>query len=444
MKKIILLLFISVIVYSQSFDATMTIYKNGLALIQQPVAWSINGGSSRIEFGTLPEGIRESTPYLSLLNGKVLNQKLNKNLFSEKKLFKESLGSSVTITTIDDEDQFGKLISISSDGYSIQTRRDVVHIKKDQVKQISSRKIIDNPMLRPALQWDVSSNQNNISGDLVYMTSGFAWNAVYRMVLIDNSKASLIPEAYVSNNSSVAFNNLKIKLVEGTLGNPSKNTMRLNRRSSSISRNNEMDTQLGENTTLGDFHIYNYPKRIEFGSNEHITIRLYDSRQINYTKIYVFHNSEKSQKDEPLEIEFQLKNTIENNLGIPLPQGRISLYEYSDKDLGFIGENNIKQTPKGETLIIRAGRSFDIIGKRRVVNFDRQRKSEEASIEILINNTKDEDIDIRLEEKILGDWVIKEASNDYIKKDATTIHFLLSVPKGKKITTTYTYRKEWN
>ena len=58
MKKIILLLFTSVIVYSQSFDATMTIYKNGLALIQQPVAWSINDGSSRIEFGTLPEGIR--------------------------------------------------------------------------------------------------------------------------------------------------------------------------------------------------------------------------------------------------------------------------------------------------------------------------------------------------------------------------------------------------
>ena len=84
MKKIILLLFTSVIVYSQSFDATMTIYKNGLALIQQPVAWSINDGSSRIEFGTLPEGIRESTPYLSLLNGKVLNQKLNKNLFSEQ------------------------------------------------------------------------------------------------------------------------------------------------------------------------------------------------------------------------------------------------------------------------------------------------------------------------------------------------------------------------
>ena len=62
----------------------------------------------------------------------------------------------------------------------------------------------------------------------------------------------------------------------------------------------------------------------------------------------------------------------------------ISLYEYSDTVLEFTGEDNIKQTPKGETLTFRAGRSFDVIGKRRVVNFDRQRKSEEASIEIII------------------------------------------------------------
>ena len=444
MKKIVLLFFTCVIIYSQSIDATMTIYKNGFALIKQPVSWSIDKESSEIEYGILPEGIRESTPYLNLSNGKVLNQKLNKNLFSENTLFKKSLGSSVTITTIDDEDQFGTLISISPEGYTLQTRRDVIYIKKDHVKQISLRKIINNPRMRPVLQWNIFSESNNILGNLVYMTSGFEWNAVYRMELLEDGSATLIPEAYVSNNSSVAFNRLKIKLVEGSLGNNIKNSIRSNRRLSSVSRDSEMGTQIGNESSLGDYHIYNYPERLSFGSNEHISVRLYESRQINYSKIYVFQNSERKQKEEPLEIEFQVKNTIDNNLNIPLPQGRISLYEYSDTVLEFTGEDNIKQTPKGETLTFRAGRSFDVIGKRRVVNFDRQRKSEEASIEIIINNTKGEEINIRLEEKILRDWVIKEASNNYIKKDFTTIHFPLSVSKGKKVIVTYTYRKEWN
>mgnify|MGYP001013748661 FL=1 len=444
MKKIAIWFLPCVIIYSQSVDATMTIYKNGLALIKQPVSWIIDNQSNEIEYGIIPEGIKKSTPYLNLSNGKVFNQKLNYNIFSENTLFKKSLGSSVTITTIDDEDQFGTLISISPEGYTLQTRRDVIYIKKNHVKQVAVRKIIDNPRTRPVLQWDIISETNNPSGNLIYMTNGFEWNAVYRMELLGDGSATLIPEAYISNYSSITFDNLKIKLVEGVLGNNQKNSIRSNRRLSSVDRNSEMGTQIGEESALGDYHIYNYPKRFSFGSNEHVSVRLYESRKINYSKIYVFQNGERRQKEEPLEIEFQVENTIENNLNIPLPQGRIALYEYSDSALEFTGEDNVKQTPKGEVLTIRAGRSFDVIGKRRVVNFDRQRKSEEASIEILINNTKDEEINIRLEEKILGDWVIKDASNNYIKKDATTIHFPLSVSNGKKALVTYTYRKEWN
>lgn len=444
MKKIVIWFLPCVIIHSQSVDATMTIYKNGLALIKQPVSWIIDNQSNEIEYGIIPEGIKKSTPYLNLSNGKVFNQKLNYNIFSENTLFKKSLGSSVTITTIDDEDQFGTLISISPEGYTLQTRRDVIYIKKNHVKQVAVRKIIDNPRTRPVLQWDIISETNNPSGNLIYMTNGFEWNAVYRMELLGDGSATLIPEAYISNYSSITFDNLKIKLVEGILGNNQKNSIRPNRRLSSVDRNSEMGTQIGEESALGDYHIYNYPKRFSFGSNEHVSVRLYESRKINYSKIYVFQNGERRQKEEPLEIEFQVENTIENNLNIPLPQGRIALYEYSDSALEFTGEDNVKQTPKGEVLTIRAGRSFDVIGKRRVVNFDRQRKSEEASIEILINNTKDEEINIRLEEKILGDWVIKDASNNYIKKDATTIHFTLSVSNGKKALVTYTYRKEWN
>ena len=444
MKKIAIWFLPCVIIYSQSVDATMTIYKNGLALIKQPVSWIIDNQSNEIEYGIIPEGIKKSTPYLNLSNGKVFNQKLNYNIFSENTLFKKSLGSSVTITTIDDEDQFGTLISISPEGYTLQTRRDVIYIKKNHVKQVAVRKIIDNPRTRPVLQWDIISETNNPSGNLIYMTNGFEWNAVYRMELLGDGSATLIPEAYISNYSSITFDNLKIKLVEGILGNNQKNSIRSNRRLSSVDRNSEMGTQIGEESPLGDYHIYNYPKRFSFGSNEHVSVRLYESRKINYSKIYVFQNGERRQKEEPLEIEFQVENTIENNLNIPLPQGRIALYEYSDSALEFTGEDNVKQTPKGEVLTIRAGRSFDVIGKRRVVNFDRQRKSEEASIEILINNTKDEEINIRIEEKILGDWVIKDASNNYIKKDATTIHFPLSVSNGKKVLVTYTYRKEWN
>ena len=47
-------------------------------------------------------------------------------------------------------------------------------------------------------------------------------------------------------------------------------------------------------------------------------------------------------------------------------------------------------------------------------------------------------------EHIYGDWVVRDASANYVKKDASTIHFPLTIPANGSQTVTYTYRKEWN
>ena len=90
-----------------------------------------------------------------------------------------------------------------------------------------------------------------------------------------------------------------------------------------------------------------------------------------------------------------------------------------------------------------SGRAFDVIGKRRVLNYDRQRKSEEAVIEIQVTNARNENINALLVEHINGDWVIKDESLNYLKKDASTIHFPVSLSAGETKIVYYTYKKEW-
>ena len=203
MKNSLLSILIISLAFGQSENATMTIYKNGYALIKQPVDWSIKSSLGEVEYSLLPEGIKESSPYLNLQSGQVINQKLDRNLFSGSILINESLGDYVTITTIDDEDEYGTLIAISPDGYTIQTRRDVIFLKKEQVKKVSLRKVVENPKFRPSLRWKISSNNYHVAGDLVYMSRGFDWDAVYRMVVPDYGPATLITEAYISNKSSI-------------------------------------------------------------------------------------------------------------------------------------------------------------------------------------------------------------------------------------------------
>ena len=60
-----------------------------------------------------------------------------------------------------------------------------------------------------------------------------------------------------------------------------------------------------------------------------------------------------------------------------------------------------------------------------------------------MTNILPQKIKVRLIEHIFGDWVIRDASTNYRKEDASTIHFPITVSANSSQTVTYTYRKEW-
>ena len=158
----------------------------------------------------------------------------------------------------------------------------------------------------------------------------------------------------------------------------------------------------------------------------------------------MFENSERRQKEEPLKVELAIKNTESNGLGIPLPAGKVEMYTNSSTGgLEYIGADRIGQVPKGQSSTLLSGYAFDIIGKRTVLNYDRQRRSEEAVIEVQVTNSRTEPVQVRIVEHINGDWVVKNESHNYQKKDASTIHFSIILDPGKTKYVTYTYRKEW-
>ena len=68
--------------FSQSEDATLTIYKDGTALIKQPVAWSIPAGNSYVTWSSLPTGIHRDTPFLNLNGALIISQRFNDNIFT--------------------------------------------------------------------------------------------------------------------------------------------------------------------------------------------------------------------------------------------------------------------------------------------------------------------------------------------------------------------------
>lgn len=445
MKKHYLILLISYL-FSQSEDATLTIYKDGTALIKQPVGWSIPSGISYITWNSLPSGIDKDTPFLNITGADIISQRFNNNIFTGTDFFSKKKGKTIQVKPKNSKLVKGVLLEISSSFITLKHSSGIITFNRNELEYLGSKyDEIELPTFDPFLSWDLKSKSSkNIEGELVYKSHNFSWSTVYRLIMQNEERGELIAEAVISNNSNMDFESSKIQLVEGNINKVKKKTIRAERSNRTIATAQLDASSLINLDQLGDYHIYALNEIHDLGAKENITVRMYGPLDVGYSKKYVFENTERRQKEEPLEVQLTMENTEANGLGISLPAGKVEMYSYKEgKGLEYIGADGMGQVPKGQFTTLTSGRAFDVFGNRKVLNYDRQRKSEEAVIEIRVTNARNEKVNVLLIEHINGDWVIKDESLNYLKKDASTIHFPLSLNAGETKSIYYTYRKEW-
>ena len=441
MKKLIFILLSFSLVFSQqvSSNRSLTIYKDSFAVIKEPIIWNLKSGINTTSFSNISKNLLFDSPALNIEGVKVLSQTLNKNFSSTDSFLKNSIGSPVEIIPTSGSRTEGLLMDINSSSISVKTSKGLVVFQRSQLLSFALKSNSVQDKFTPEIVWElISTEEKPVNAELTYISSGFSWKPIYTLTINgDDSTATLIVNAEVTNNSNVSLFATNIKVVEGNV--PLNSSSKKSSYQMTESRS-AMDTR----NSLGDFYIFDIGSNLKLDSMQSIQLPLMESRQITYEKKYIFENSERDQGDEPLSIEVSFENLASNNLELPLPSGTLFLYEKDDlNSMNFIGRNSLTQLYKGGVAILDGGKAFDIIGKRRILNFDRQSNSEESTISLQILNTSDKSIKVKAVEKIFGDWVIKESSSMYIKEDASTIYFPLEIEPGQTELITYTYKKEW-
>ena len=445
MKKLLIVIFTLNILLAQQVEPiqnnrTLTIYKDSFAVIKEPILWNLKDGKNNTSFNNLSPNIVFDSPFLNIEGVEVGSQTLNKNFYSTDSYLKKNIGSLVEVKPTNDSAVQGALLDINSSSVSINTNKGLMIFQRSRIEYVLLKSKQIQNKFTPQISWEIfSEGLNSITAELTYLTSGFSWKPIYKLQLDSiGSTAALSINAEVVNGSNMNLLGVDIKVVEGLVpiggSKPNNMAMVASRMSGMTEKTNQ----------LGDFYIFSLGSNMNLKALETIQFPLMPKTEIEYEKKYIFQNSERDQKDEPLSIEISFENSKENNLELPLPSGVVYLYEKDiNGELSFIGKNNLSQLYKGGNAVLDAGKAFDIIGKRRILNFDRQNKSEESTISIQIMNTSNTSIKVKAIEKIVGDWVIKESSSMYIKDDASTIYFPLEIQPNSSELITYTYRKEW-
>ncbi len=442
----LILVWLSAVAFPQSHNATITIYKDEIALVNQPVHWPVEEGFNTVTYSDFSDQIHRDSPFLTLENGMVYSQRFDDAVFSPEKYYQGKIGSRVRVKIHDDKAVEGTLLDYDREALIIQTKNAIRTVLLQGTDYFEFADQLTDVQYTPELVWNIYvTGQKKATGNLFYLTNGLSWDTSYRLIMkAKTDEAEFIPVALVKNTGNMDFTGLRLRLVEGNLAKDFQPRPQYRGGPMTLRAKEAESLAAPRHESLGDFHIYEIDGKHRLQPNQTITMKLYEPRTIHFEKTYVFENTERSRREEPLSIRLTIRNTEVNSLGVPLPQGKVELY-LKDEDgvLTFTGSDNLKQIPREETAKLQAGRAFDVIGKRTILNYDRQRKAEEGTVEIRVSNHRDETVQVHVVEHITGDWVIRGETALYIKDDASTIHFPLELKPDETKTIAYTYRKEF-
>src|SRR5712664_854214 len=96
-----------------------------------------------------------------------------------------------------------------------------------------------------------------------------------------------------------------------------------------------------------------------------------------------------------------------------------------------LGEGRIIKKKKKETVLLKLGSAFDVVGERHQVELkvDTNRNTMTEDIEVKIRNRKDEPVSVIVKENLYRwtNWKITQANQSWEKQDSRTIHFPVKV-----------------
>jgi len=154
-------------------------------------------------------------------------------------------------------------------------------------------------------------------------------------------------------------------------------------------------------------------------------------------------------------LSYVFTNSVSGKLGThTLLPGKARIFIRTGDNVAFTGEDWVQLTPVDRETKLYIGQSRDVKVTQRKVKEDKQNMRRntgnavvlwdtDEEIKIEIENFKKDDVNLVIIEHIPGYWKLVKSSHEFVKKDAFTIEYRLTLPKestgNKKTTVTLNY-----
>ncbi len=328
--------------------------------------------------------------------------------------------------------------------------------------------LADDAVLKPTLTWRIASDTPaKLDAELSYLTAGLSWNAAYNFVAPEKGDTlDLVGWVTFQNNSGREFMNSTVQLMAGNVNKIQPIQPRAMMAYASAGAPNAPAPEVTEKA-FDEFHLYSLARPVSLHDRETKQVEFIRAASIKAATLYVYDGAALdnfrgwdpmairtnpdfgTQSNKKVWVMREFKNSKENGLGIALPAGRVRFYREDDADhsLQFVGENTLDHTPADETVRLYTGDSFDLVGERTRTDYQMSQRNDamQEAFEIKVRNHKTEPVEIRVVEHLYRwtNWTILEKSDDYIKTDAQTVEFRVTLKPDEEKTITYRVEYDW-
>jgi len=432
-------------------EVSLTVYNGDLGLVREIREVDLPAGILALEFADVASRIDPATVLVRSVGGssglRVIEQNYEYDLLNPQKLLDKYVGRMVTLRTSTGAAIKARLLS-SNNGpiYEIDGEIHMGH-----PGQVVLPGIPEDLISRPTLVWrldNASAGARRVEAS--YLTSGMTWKADYVLALdVADERADLSGWVTLDNRSGATYRDATLKLVAGDVNRARSDNDPRGVMMKMAAADAARESTFKEEGFF-EYHLYSLEGRTTVKDNQTKQISLLSAGGVPVAKRLVFFGAGSYYRgrfgspisNQKVGVFLEIANTAASRLGLPLPRGIVRVYKAdAGGSMQFVGEDAIDHTPKDETIRIKMGDAFDVVGERQQTDYRVLGEYiYEIGWKVTLRNHKDEAVQVAVVEPIPGDWTITQSTHSYEKTEAHTLRYDVTVPANGQADVAYRAR----
>jgi len=447
MIRVILILCANIAIGLLQAEDWLTIYNDDLSLVRSSFDLELNKGRQEYNFDDITSRIEPASVIVSSAKNEIIiaEQNYEYDLAGTMQIMRKYIERPISVLTKDQTLYEGtlKFFDSSTLGLVEEPGKKLVLVSYAEVQSVRLAELPANFYTKPTLHWGlIAPQKGKYPLMLSYLSGGFSWNVTYNTVW-DGKNLLLNSWVTINNTSGRAFENVNLKLIAGEVNKIREqyyDMMQGRAKAGGMAYEMSADAAPAfEEKAFHDFHMYTLDQKVSFANNQTKQIQLFPVKNVTAKGKYEY-----TTFGDGVQSIINFKNVEEQGLGLPLPKGVIKVYKQdSDKNLEFIGEDEINHTSRNDEVNIRTGKAFDLVAKTIVTDQKSiPNRISERTMKVTVRNNSKETKTIEVIHHTNANSKILHTDRKYETKDNKNT-FTLEIAADKEAIIVFTERTEW-